>query len=108
MHPVIWEIIRSYVYASPKCRDGTIDTSEFLDYVAAYLLYAHLNHDDLATMARLFYYQIAVYDYYRQYYESKADNRDIYLHQAVFSTKLMAWFEKNVDSLSNALLLRFA
>jgi len=108
VHPVVWEIIRSYVYASPKCINGEIDITEFIDYVAEYLNYAKLNNNDFLMMAKLFYYQIAVCDYYNQYYQSTADNRNIYLHQAVFSTKLMRWFEKNEEMLSNTIVSNFA
>ncbi len=107
VHPVVWEIIRSYVYASPKCREGRMDIPEFLDYLSAYLEYAPLTAYDIQTMPSLFYYQIAVCDYYGQYYQSKAENREIYLHQAVFSTKLMKWFEENLQILTEELAARF-
>ena len=107
VHPVVWEIIRSYVYASPKCRDGEIDIPELMEYLSCYLEYAPLTAADLRAMPRLFYYQIAVCDYYQQYYQSKADNREIYLHQAVFSTKLLRWFEQNVELLTEELVSRF-
>ena len=105
IHPVVWEIVRSYVYAAPSCREGQIDMEEFLRYVEAYRKFAPLNEYDLLCMARLFYYQIAVCDYYGQYYASTADNRHIYLHQAVFSTKLLRWLEENVETLTEKLLV---
>lgn len=40
-------------------------------------------------MQRLYLYQIAVCDYYGQYYASDAENRDIYLQQARLATKLL-------------------
>ena len=107
VHPVIWEIVRSYVYASPGCKEGQIDMDEFLRYVAAYRKYAALNEYDLLCMVRMFYYQIAVCDYYGQYYSSTADNRYIYLHQAVFSTKLLRWLEDHVETLTARLLTAF-
>ncbi len=104
VHPVIWEIMRSYVYAAPSCKEGQIDMEEFLRYIADYQAYALLNDYDLYCIARLFYYQIAVCDYYGQYYSSTADNRHIYLHQAVFSTKLLRWLENNVEYLTEMVL----
>lgn len=104
VHPVIWEIVRSFVYAAPSCKEGRIDMDEFLRYVAEYRKFALLNKYDQLCMARLFYYQIAVCDYYGQYYASTADNRHIYLHQAVFSTKLLRWFESHVETLTARLL----
>ena len=93
VHPVIWEIMRSYVYSSPKCIDGKIDSDELQRYVEAYCRYGTLNEYDMKNLLALFYYQIAVCDYYGQYYASTADNRDIYLRQAVFSTKLLKGME---------------
>ena len=89
--------MRSYVYASPECADGEIDVVKLADYFGSYCRYAKLNSYDLENAAKLFYYQISVCDYYNQYYSSDADNREIYLRQAVFSTRLMRWFEKNID-----------
>ena len=100
VHPVVWEIMRSYVYAAPSCRDGEIDMEEFVRYVREYCNYAVLTEYDLLNMVPLFYYQIAVCDYYGQYYGSDAANRYIYMQQAKFSTKLMRWFEKYGDVLT--------
>lgn len=103
VHPVIWEIMRSYVYASPKCKNGQIDIEEFVEYVKTYCKYASVNEYDLECMVPLFYYQLAVCDYYGQYYSSDAANRYIYLQQANFSTKLLRWFEVRGDELSKML-----
>lgn len=103
VHPIAFEVIRSYVYASPSCINGEINIPEFVDYVSEYLLFKRLNNYDIEMMAKLFYYQISVCDYYNQYYQSTSGNRYIYLHQAVFSTKLMKWFDKNINTLTEAL-----
>ncbi len=97
VHPVVWEIMRSYVYAAPECAEGEINIDRLMDYFRSYCRSAKLNSYDLQNAAKLFYYQIAVCDYYNQYYTSTADNREIYLRQAVLSTRLMKWFEKNID-----------
>ena len=104
VHPVVWEIMRSYVYAAPSCREGQIDMEEFVRYVGEYSKYAPLTEYDLSNMVNLFYYQIAVCDYYGQYYESDAANRHIYLEQAKFSTKLLRWFEKYGEVLTEKLV----
>lgn len=103
VHPVVWEIFRSFVYASPKCKAGEVDVEQLLSYVSHYLQYASLNEYDLEVMPYLLYYQLAVCDYYGQYYASIMDGRKIYLEQAVFSTKLLRWLEKNEKWLSNVL-----
>ncbi len=103
IHPVVWEIFRSFVYASPKCKNGEIDMEQLISYVSHYLRVAPLHKYDLEIMPYLFYYQIAVCDYYGLYYESIMDSRKIYMEQAVFSTKLLHWLEENVDEVSNSL-----
>ena len=104
VHPVVWEIVRSYVYAAPSCKEGQIDMEEFVRYVDKYCEYAPLTEYDILNMVPLFYYQIAVCDYYGQYYESDAENRYIYMKQAKFSTKLLRWFEKNGDILTTKIV----
>ena len=101
VHPIIWEIMRSYVYGSPKCADGEIDTEELQRYIQAYCQNGTLNEYDMKNLYALFYYQIAVCDYYGQYYSATTDNRDIYLRQAVFSTKLLRGMDR--DLMKNSL-----
>ena len=102
---MVWEIFRSYAYAAPECKNGQVDMDKLVRYVSEYRKCAPLGEQDLLCMARLFYYQIAVCDYYGQYYASTADNRHIYRHQAVFSTGLMRWMENNVEILTEKLLV---
>ncbi len=58
-------------------------------YVDAYCQYGTLNDYDLENLERLYLYQIAVCDYYGQYYASTASNRHIYLRQAQHATRLL-------------------
>lgn len=88
-HPYVWEIIRSYIYADPCCRNGIINEDNLKRYIDTYSKYNELSSVDLKRMKELFFYQIAVCDYYGQYYGSDANNRELYLHQAEFSTKVM-------------------
>jgi len=103
VHPVVWEILRSFVYGNPNCRDGVIHIPDLVEYTKAYLSKASLNRYDLEMMPYVFYYQISVCDYYNQYFHSDADNRYIYLQQARLSTKLMKWFELHGNEISHAL-----
>ena len=93
VHPVIWEIIRSFVYGAPCCANGEIDPQLLERYVAAYCHYGTLNAYDRENIYKLYFYQIAVCDYYGQYYASHADNREIYLRQAQLSAKLLKHME---------------
>lgn len=89
VHPVIWEIMRSFVYGARCCAEGKIDRQLLNCYIKAYCRYGTLNDYDLENIYRLYFYQIAVCDYYGQYYASHTQNRSIYLKQAQFATKLL-------------------
>ncbi|MDO4385178.1 MAG: phosphotransferase [Clostridia bacterium] len=89
VHPVVWEIMRSFVYAAPECGEGTIDPARLAQYVRAYRRCGTLNDYDLQCLERLYFYQIAVCDYYGQAYASHAANRSIYLQQARHATKIL-------------------
>lgn len=51
---------------------------------------------DYKNIYRLYFYQIAVCDYYGQYFSSKADNKIIYLKQAKHTTRVL---EKTAKSM---------
>lgn len=103
VHPAVWEIVRSYVYAAPECARGEISPEGLKDYFSGYLSFSVLNEYDIKMSVRLFYYQLAVCDYYAQYYASEACHSVIYLRQAELSTALLRWLEKNADMLTEHL-----
>lgn len=103
VHPYVWEIFRSFVYAEPACKDGEIPIDKLIAYLKEYLKYHKLNKNDIEMLPIVFYYQIAVCDYYAQYYHSTADNREIFLQQARFSTKIMKWLSSNMSELIESL-----
>ena len=96
-HPVIWEIMRSFVYSAECCAGGKIDARLLNRYIDAYCSYGILNDYDIKNIYKLYFYQIAVCDYYGQYYASHTKNRNIYLKQAQFATKLL----KNATDILN-------
>ena len=87
VHPVIWELMRSFVYAAPCCAEDMIDRSLLDRCIDAYCRYGTLNRYDLENLDRLYLYQIAVCDYYAQYCASNMKNRHIYLKQAQFASR---------------------
>lgn len=89
VHPVIWEIMRSFAYGAPCCGEGKIDEKLFKKYLEVYCRYGELNDYDRENLYRLYFYQLAVCDYYGQYYASLAPNRHIYLRQAQHATRLL-------------------
>ena len=107
VHPACYEIIRSYSYADPKCIHGKIDFENLKKYIYNYLKHSKLNKYDFKMMAYLYYYQLAVSDYFSQYYESDNTNKKVLSHYAHFSTLLCRWFEENVEELTNKLVEEF-
>ena len=91
--PVIWEITRSFFYAAPGCAEGGYDDRVFQDYVDRYCSEATLNAYDRDNLLKLYFYQLAVCDYYAQYFGAEASRKDEYLQQARFATKVL----KNSD-----------
>lgn len=107
VHPACWELIRSYSYADPKCKNGMIDFNNLKKYINDYEKYSKLNNYDIEMMPYLYYYQLAVSDYFSQYYESNNSNKNVLCHYAHFSTLLCRWFEENVEELSQKLSAAF-
>lgn len=102
-HPYIWEIVRSYVFMAPEVKQGEIAIESLIAYISEYLCYGTLNSYDLENAGNLFFYFLAVCDFYGQYYESLSANRWIYLQQAEMASKLLLWFGKNLDQLNKRL-----
>ncbi|MGN0632745.1 MAG: phosphotransferase [Oscillospiraceae bacterium] len=103
VHPYIWEIVRSYVFMAPEVKRGEINIDSLLRYISDYMEYGLLNAYDIENAGRLFYYFLAVCNFYGQYYDSISQNRFIYLKQAEMSSKLLRWFEKHIDELDEKL-----
>lgn len=102
-HPYIWEIVRSYVFMAPECKEGMIHIDALIAYIRAYMKYNTLNTYDIENAGQLFYYFLAVCDFYGQYYASLTKNRTIYLEQADMASGLLLWFEKNIAELNSRL-----
>ena len=81
MHPYIWEIVRSYIFMAPECKNGEIDIEALIQYIKEYQSIAPLNRYDVENAGNLFYYFLAVCDFYGQYYQAHSRNRGIYIRQ---------------------------
>lgn len=55
VHPVCWEVIRSYTYSEPTCKKGKIDIERLKKYVGEYLKVYKLSEYDLVMMPYLFF-----------------------------------------------------
>ncbi|MBQ9120506.1 MAG: phosphotransferase [Lachnospiraceae bacterium] len=102
-HPLIWEVVRSYIFMAPECKEGRLDVDCFERYLRIYLTEGGLNAYDIQNAGRLFYYFLAVCDFYGQYYQSLARNRKIYLEQAKLAKGMLVWFDEHIDVLDKRL-----
>jgi len=89
VHPVIWEITRSFYLAEPTCGDGNLDETKFKEYVRRYCSEASLTQYDKDNLFKLYYYQLGVCDYYSQYLGAEDSKKEEYLMQAKFATKVL-------------------
>ena len=106
-HPLIWEVVRSYIFMAPECSDGRLNIDHFEHYLKIYMQKGKLNTYDIENAGRLFFYFLAVCDFYGQYYQSLTKNRFIYLKQAKLCKNMLVWFDKHIDEL-NARLKKIA
>ena len=102
-HPYIWEIVRSYVFMAPEVKQGEINIEALINYINNYMRVGSLSAYDIENAGNLFYYFLAVCNFYGQYYDSISKNRYIYLEQANMSSRLLVWFEKHLDELNERL-----
>lgn len=77
-------------YMEPLCEILGITVNELLiealiQYIKEYRSIAPLNRYDVENAGNLFYYFLAVCDFYGQYYQAHSRNRGIYLEQADLS-----------------------
>ncbi|MFQ6044097.1 MAG: phosphotransferase, partial [Candidatus Poribacteria bacterium] len=102
--PVIFEIIRSYTYADPKCANAQIDVSNLKKYVILYLKNGELNRYDLEMMPYLYYLQLSRSRYgYREYLIDKSENRESLIEFGFWRTNMCRWLEKHAEYLSREL-----
>jgi len=88
-HPVIWEITRSYFYGAP-CPDGGVPGIEALPaYAEAYEYHMPLLPYDRDHLLQLYLFQLAVCDYYSQYFHAEENKKQEYLSQARFATNVL-------------------
>ena len=99
--PICWEVIRSYSYIDPECKEGNMNIETLVEYVQEFTKYVSLNEYDLKYMPYIYLIQILDSTYgYKQYL--KKDNDKI-LNFAKQRTNFARWLYKNADDLSQKL-----
>jgi len=107
IHPVCWEVFRSYLSADPACREGDIVPENLKRYLDQFLTFGELNPYDLKMMPDLYYIQILVSDYFGQYYASRHPNRGEILQDAWLLFKQCRFLSENLPAMEDALKAGF-
>lgn len=99
IHPIAWEVFRSYSLADSKCRDGSINVDNLKKYIDKFSKDFLLNNYDLEIMPYIYFYQTLVSDYYADYYSSQYTNKHILLENANMAYNQCNWLDKNIDKI---------
>ena len=104
--PAVWEVMRSFVQSSVRCRrDCTIDWSELCQYVSAYMEEFSLSEQDLAAMPYVYLYQLARSKYgFAQYLSGESEDREALLRFALWRTEMCRYLEEHGEEISRRLL----
>ena len=96
-----FEVLMSYTYAAPECKDGVIDIEKFKPYLNEYLKYApvKLNQYDLKMMP-YFIYHYCIFCSFTPPYDDLSED---YFKIANHTDKLANWLYENVENLSKGL-----
>lgn len=89
VHPVVWELTRSYFYAAPECAQGRFSPQRFSAWVNAYDVLRPLSAADRAALMDVYLYQLLVCDYYAQYLHAASHEAAEFLQQADFATRVL-------------------
>ncbi|MEK4967455.1 phosphotransferase [Cytobacillus sp. FSL R7-0696] len=98
--PACWEVMMSFAYADPVAKSGKIESNAFKRYIDNYSKWFTLTKYDLFHMPYLYFFQLAVSNFYEPYGKLPKE----YLKIARLTTKQLAWLNKNVDSLAMKLV----
>jgi len=85
IHPLCWEVLRSYSLADEKCADGTVDPDGLKAYIDHYSKHGSLNAYDIKVMPEFYMYQHLLSDYFCQYYHSRYRNKELLRKSAMFT-----------------------
>ena len=100
-NPACFEVLISYAYAAPECKDGTIDAARLKQYISEYLKYApfELTPYDLKMMPYLLYHHCTFWGFVPPYDGLPRE----YYNIASLTAKLANWLYDNVEALSRDL-----
>jgi hypothetical protein len=97
--PACNEVMMSYIYAAPECKDGTITINNFKPYLREYLKYTALNEYDLKIMPYFMYFYCVFCSFTPPYDDLQGD----YFEIANITDNLANWLYINAEKLSHEL-----
>jgi hypothetical protein len=98
--PACNEVMMSYLYAAPECKDGKITINKFKPYLCEFLKYTPLNRYDMQIMPYLMYYYCVFCSFTPPYDDLPND----YFNIANHTDKAANWLFSNVESLSSEIV----
>ncbi len=98
--PVCLEVITSYVFASPSCKNGVINAEGLRDYIRHYTKYFPLKEYDIKIMPYVFYFWHCMCNYTPPY-----DVPENYKAISNLILNSLNWLYDNVDKLSQKLCI---
>ena len=98
--PVCLDVMTSYVFASPNCREGAVDVEGLGGYIQAYVKHFPLTEYDIQAMPYVLYFWHCVCNYSPNELCSIAGK---YRSMALLIQKMLNWLYVHVDDLSKDL-----
>lgn len=98
--PVCLDVITSYVFASPKCREGAVDAEGLNRYIRAYTKHFPLGEYDIKTMPYVLYFWHSICNYHP---DELAGMSEAYQPIAMLIQKMLSWLSVHTEELSEAL-----
>lgn len=98
--PACLDVITSYVFASPNCREGAIDVEGLSRYIRAYTKHFPLGEYDIKAMPYVLYFWHCICNYRP---DELAGIAKTYQPIAMLIQKMLNWLYVHVEELSEAL-----
>lgn len=96
--PSVWEIIRSYTYASSECLNAKIDRSKFSNYLEKTGLITDLNDYDISKIYHFYALQLLLNNYgYLEYFNDNVTDKLNYIQFGIWRTKLLHELMKIIE-----------
>lgn len=100
--PICYEVIMSYIFASPECKEGRIDSDGLKRYIRNYSKHFSLSDYDIQIMPYLYYYTQMICNYTpHEIYHN--DIPDWWKAKCSLIINVTNWLYANVEALSEAL-----